>query len=400
MDQQIAVSGCPRVVVLGAGYAGLMAALRLSRQAPHTQVTVVAANPLFEQRIRLQQLAVGQELPTRPVSAFFKGTGVRFRHGRVTEIAAEARRLDFDDGSCIAYDYLVYAPGSTVDRDSVPGVRAHCLTLDSATVATARDALAALAARGGQVAICGTGLTGIETATEIAESFPSLHVTLLGKGRIGAGFSTSAMFHLGRAFERLEIGILDECSVRAVTATHVQTDQGELPFDLCLWAGGFAVPELARAAKLAVDARGRLLLDATLRARGRSEIFGAGDAVAVEGHHGSPISMSCKMALPLGAHAAENLASHLRGLALEPFNYRDTGVCVSLGRRDGIVQTARKNGSPGYAFTGRPAAWIKEFICRSTLRWLDAERRGKAYRWQHVPVPQLEGTRPADNFAA
>jgi NADH:ubiquinone reductase (H+-translocating) len=102
MDRQVALSERPSVIVLGAGYAGFVAALRLSQRAPQAQITVVAASALFEQRIRLRQLAVGQALPARTVSAFSTDTGVRFRHGRVTEIAAEARQLNFDDGGSLA----------------------------------------------------------------------------------------------------------------------------------------------------------------------------------------------------------------------------------------------------------------------------------------------------------
>jgi NADH dehydrogenase FAD-containing subunit len=92
--------------------------------------------------------------------------------------------------------------------------------------------------------------------------------------------------------------------------------------------------------------------------------------------------MACKTAMPMGAHVADNIARRLAGLEERPFSFRDGGVCVSLGRVDGVIQSRRIDGIPApFVFTGKIAAWMKEQVCRYALSSLERERRGKPYRW-------------------
>jgi NADH:ubiquinone reductase (H+-translocating) len=377
-----------RIVVLGAGYGGLVAAIRLQRQVQgHAQVTVIAASDRFEERIRLHQAAVGQVLPTLSITGFLEGTGVSFVQARVRQLEPARRALVLESGERVAYDFLIYAPGSRLDLDALPGLRAHAVGLDGATLSALRDRLPALAARGGRVVVCGTGLSGLEGATELAERFPELRVTLVGAGRLDAGYTVRGARHLRRTLARLRIELIEERAIREVRAGELVTDGEPVPFDLCLWAGGLVAPELARAAGLPVNAHGQLVVDATLRSVGDPHIYGAGDAAHVEGHQGSPLHMACKTAVPTGAHAADNLSARVLGRAERPFNFRDAGVCISLGRRDGLIQVRRPDGSPWFAITGKLAAWLKEQVCLYTVRAIDRERRGKPYRWLHVKVP-------------
>jgi NADH dehydrogenase FAD-containing subunit len=101
---------------------------------------------------------------------------------------------------------------------------------------------------------------------------------------------------------------------------------------------------------------------------------------------GSPIKMGCKTALPMGAHAADAALAALTGKFEPPFNFRDTGNCISLGRRDGVIQLRRADGSPTrWVLTGRLAAFVKEQICRYTVVSLEHERRGtRSFRWLHT----------------
>jgi NADH dehydrogenase len=87
--------------------------------------------------------------------------------------------------------------------------------------------------------------------------------------------------------------------------------------------------------------------------------------------------MGCKSAGPTGAHVADNLARQLAGQPERPFDYAVPLYCVSLGRRDGLVQATAPGGAPtGRVITGRLAVWIKELICKGTVWILHLERRG------------------------
>src|SRR5262245_741741 len=275
----------PSVVVLGGGYAGTLAALRVAGRArgAGVRVTLVNAADTFVERIRLHQVATHQPLARRSLPGLLAGSGVEFLRGWVTGLEPSTRRVSVETAAgprAVAYDYLIYALGSTVDTASVPGVvkHAHSLTSPAAAEALA-DALPAVSRRGGEVVVCGGGLTGIEAAAELAESYPGLRVRLLTAGSLGAGLSVKGAAHLRRVFDRLGVVVQERSRVERVEAGRlVVADQPSLPFDLCLWAGGFAVAPLARSAGLAVNAHGQVLVDAYLRSVCEPTIYGAGDA--------------------------------------------------------------------------------------------------------------------------
>src|SRR5688500_8087999 len=116
-----------KIVVIGAGYAGLLAALRLAGKTRDVaQVTLVNASDTFVERIRLHQTATGQRVKARPILPLARARGITFVHGRVTAMQLAARTLTVQTASgaqTIPYDTLVYALGSTIEHDRVPGVR-------------------------------------------------------------------------------------------------------------------------------------------------------------------------------------------------------------------------------------------------------------------------------------
>jgi NADH:quinone reductase (non-electrogenic) len=171
-----------KIVILGAGYAGVMAAVTLAartRRREDVAVTVVNATERFTERLRLHQTASGQQTADLRVPDLLAGTGVEFVCGWVTGVDATARTVRVDDERVLAYDTLVYALGAVTDTAIVPGVEDHAYTLDGDAELLA-DRLT------GTVAVCGSGLTGVEAAAEIAEQHPHLDVVLLGKQEPGA----------------------------------------------------------------------------------------------------------------------------------------------------------------------------------------------------------------------
>src|SRR4051794_34165567 len=117
-----------RVVVLGAGYGGLLAAVRLAGRAPQVEVTLVNQSDLFVERVRLHQYAANQAVRQRQLVDVLAGTRVQFVGGTVDRIDLPARRVLLSGGE-LAYDYLVYALGSVTDLDAVPGACEHAYSI-------------------------------------------------------------------------------------------------------------------------------------------------------------------------------------------------------------------------------------------------------------------------------
>lgn len=380
----------PRVVVVGGGYGGMTAALRAAGRTRRrgAQVTLIDMSHSFVERIRLHQLAAGQQLVRRPIARLLRGTGVTFIQGRVLRLDPQRCEVTVatpEGLRGIGYDYAIYALGSTVDTAAVPGVRDHALTLGSEAAAlTLRDALPRLAMVDGHLVVVGGGLTGIEAAAEIAETYPELRVSLVTQEAFGAALSQRGRAYLRSAFDRLGIAVRDHASVVRMQARKLEVEgQAPIPFDLCLWAGSFSVLPLAREAGLAVNERGQVLIDPYMRSLSHPSLYAAGDAAAPASDPGAPIRMACATAMPMGAQAADNVSAAISGRPSQPFSFAYIQRCISLGRRDALIQFVHPDDTPKERIiTGRPGAWYKELINRSTLISLGLERRwAGACRW-------------------
>lgn len=355
------------VVVLGAGYAGLVATKRLARQvrADEVTVTLVTAFPDFVERPRLHQVATGQRIPPVPVARFLAGTGVRLVIASVTDIDLAGWMVTtVCDGETevISYDTLVYALGSNIDLARVPGVAAHAHGLVGRDAAEqVRVRLRDVAERAGRVVVCGGGLTGIEIAAEVAEYSPDLRVTLVSGTEPGAWLSPKARAYLRRAFDDLGVTVRSGTRVQEVHADAVELDDGRrIPFEMCLWAGGFRVPALARTSGLAVTGEDRALVDETLESVSHPGVYVIGDAAAVAGSWGSELAMGCRSGGFTGPQVADVIAARLAGRKPRPFRFRYIHECISLGRRHGLVQFLDAGETPKRRIlTGRKAIAYK-----------------------------------------
>ena len=299
----------------------------------------------------------------------------------------------------VIWDRLVLALGSRPDT-RCPGVREHALTVDVAGSEILAARLPELTARRARVVVVGGGLTGIETATEIAESWPELDVTIMTHDAVGAGFSVAARRHFGEVLERLGIHIRTRASAVRIERDHVvtrsTTNDENVPFDLCVWTVGVVGASLPVGLALATNARGQVLVDPFLRSVSDPAIYVAGDLAAHAVERAIPIPTGCKSAGPAGAQVADNLIGELFRRPLVPLDFAAPVYCVSLGRRDGVVQRTRADGSlTGPILHGRLAAWVKEIICRSTITAFALERYGLSsyapFRTGNVPSLQASG---------
>ncbi|MGQ4333215.1 NAD(P)/FAD-dependent oxidoreductase [Streptomyces hayashii] len=360
-----------RIIVLGAGYAGAIAAGRLARRLHREDVaiTLVNAEPDFVERVRMHQLAVGQELRPRPLGEMFAGTGVRLKIARVTRVDVDRRTVavhSADGVEELAYDTLVYALGSGWNDQGVPGAAEHAHQIASRPGALRlRERLSGLAA-GQPVVVVGAGLTGVEAATEIAEARPDLDVSLAARAGLGDWLSSKGRRHLRKVVDGLGITVHEHTAVTAVEADHVVTADGRaVPSAVTVWTTGFAVHPVARATALEVTGTGRIVVDRTLRSVSHPDVYAIGDAALVTGPGDKPLRMSCASGVPMAWQAADALAGRLTGGKIPTVPLRYFNQCVSLGRREGLIQyVTADDRAVRAALTGRPAAIYKELVCK------------------------------------
>ncbi|MFE3634986.1 NAD(P)/FAD-dependent oxidoreductase [Streptomyces sp. NPDC059168] len=360
-----------RIVVLGAGYAGAVAAGRLARRLrpEDVAITLVNAQPDFVERVRMHQLAAGQELRPRPLGDMFAGTGVHLRLGEVTGVDADRAKVAVttaDGAEELAYDTLVYALGSGWSDQGVPGTAEHAHEIAGrAGALRLRERLAGLEA-GRAVVVVGGGLTGLEAVTEIAEARPDLDVALVARGGLGDRLSPRGGRHLRKVLGRLGVTVHEHATVTAVEADRVVTaGGGTIPAAVTVWTTGFAVHPIARATTLEVTGTGRIVVDGTMRSVSHPDVYAIGDAAMATGAAGLPLRMSCASGVPTAWQAADAIAARLTGGKLPNVPLRYVNRCVSLGRGEGLIQyVTADDRAVRAALTGRLAALYKELVCK------------------------------------
>ncbi|MFD7407384.1 NAD(P)/FAD-dependent oxidoreductase [Streptomyces sp. NPDC059866] len=363
-----------RIIVLGAGYTGAVAAGRLARRLRREDVaiTLVNAEPDFVERVRMHQLAVGQSLKPRPFSEMFAGTGVELKLAKVTGVDADRRtvavRAANGDGEAeeLEYDTLVYALGSGWNDHGVPGAAEHAHELASRPGALRlRERLARLDA-GQPVVVVGGGLTGLEAATEIAEARPDLDVSLAARDALGDWLSPRGSRHLRKVFAKLGITVHEHAAVTAVEADRVTTADGRtIPAAVTVWTTGFAVHPIAQATTLEVTGTGQIVVDGTMRSVSHPDVYAIGDAAMAMGPGDKPLRMSCASGGFTAWQAAEAVAARLTGGKLPNVPIRYFNQCISLGRKEGLIQyVTADDRAVRAALTGRLAATYKELVCK------------------------------------
>jgi len=385
------------IVVIGGGYAGTLAANHLRLRADIADITLVNPRPVFVERIRLHQLVAGTGTAAVDYRTLL-GQGVRLIVDGAERIDAATRTVELTSGTALDYDYLIYAVGSTgAIPASVPGAADFAYSVSEFEHAEQlSDALGELHPDA-PVTVVGAGLTGIETASELAEQ--GRRVSLVCSGALGPSLSSSGRRSVAKWLRRLGVDVLENATVSEVRADAAVLAGGEvLPSAVTVWTAGFGVPELAARSGLHTDALGRLLTDETLTSVDDPRIVAAGDAAAPSGQ---PLRMSCQAAMPLGAQAANTVLSRIAGTPPAVVDQAFTGQCISIGRTYATIQLARPDDRPLNLFVGgRAAASVKELVCKGTVwglrreaakpgwyRWLKGGKRAQRLTAEVVPVP-------------
>ncbi|THV42806.1 NAD(P)/FAD-dependent oxidoreductase [Glycomyces buryatensis] len=347
------------ILIIGAGYTGMMAAVGIARRTKAANVTLLNPTDRFNERLRQHQVAAGQELGDHRIPDLVEPAGVRFVEGWAAEIDAAGRRVVLGDGRELHYDTLVYAVGS-----STPAVD-HAYTIADPKLA---DALRDNAT--GVLTVCGAGLTGIEAATEAAEAYPRMTVRLLSRGEPGSMMGPKARAHLNRALDRLGVEVRTGVTISKVLPGAIELEDGDrLPTDVTLWTTGVRVAPLAAQAGITTDDTGRVVVDATLRSVSHPEIFAIGDAAAIRQGYGT-IHGTCQSGIPSAAHTAESITRQLKGKAPKSFRFGYIHQPVSLGRKDAVIQFTNPDDTPGrFYLKGKAAVFYKESVSGSPLKF-------------------------------
>ncbi|MBF6455242.1 NAD(P)/FAD-dependent oxidoreductase [Nocardia cyriacigeorgica] len=376
------------VVVVGGGYAGVMAANRV-RLREDVTVTVINPRQVFVPRLRLHQLVGGTHDAVVDYQEVL-AEGVKLVVDNATRIDATGRTVTLAGGGSIGYDYLIYAVGSLSGGPQVPGAAEFAYPVATLEAAQRLRSVLFDTPMTTTVAVVGGGPVGIETAAELAEQGRSVRLVC---GRVaGPSLHPSARRTARKYLTELGVEVIEgpEASVTAVTPETVELGDGRiLASPVTIWTAGFGVPDLADRSGLSTDATGRLLTDETLTSVDSDHIIAAGDASAPSD---LPFRMSAYIAGCLGAHAADTVLARIAGQRPAPIDLAFQAMCFSFGRGAGIFQLLHKDDTAKRMyFTGFMGRRLKEYSCAASVKHLVTEaHKPGSHHWpkdgEHRPA--------------
>jgi NADH dehydrogenase len=372
------------VVVMGAGYAGLMAALRLGGRKRRLRMALVSDRDQFLERVRLQESIVAAVAPPIPsISALVAGTNIEFIGGSVTSLDADRRRIRIAAAGQereIAFDQAIYALGSSVDVEQIPGAAAYAYRLEPGdgprSAAALRSRLGENAGRPLRVVTVGGAETGIEVAGEIKTAWPNAEVTMISRSRCGGSRGARVERAVRTELVRLGVSLIDDEIVTEVRPTEVMTSRNRsIAHDICVWSGGLRSAPVAGAAGLATDPQGRIWVDASLRSISHAHILAVGDAAHPIAPTGAPYRLSAFAALVSGAYAADAILAQKVGRLLQPFSFSTFGQGIAIGR-GGVGFFSYPDDRQGlFIVRRRTARHIRNFFVWLVSHVLKLERR-------------------------
>lgn len=351
-----------RILIIGAGFAGLWSALAAVRRlrlesSPDgaIEIALVAPEPLLTLRPRLYEAA--PEGMFANLETLFEQTGVRYIQGTVEAIRSGANEVDIVDAgnrrSVVRYDRLVLAAGSKLNHPDIPGLRAFAFNADQRSDAVALDVhlhrLANLpdSAARNTVIVAGGGFTGIEMAAELPARLRAIlggkvDVKVIVVERadvIGPDLGPGPRPIIEQALAELGVICKLGATVAQIDAEGLTTAGGErIDASTVIWTGGVRASPLTEQIPAPRDGAGRLRVERNLRVAAVPNVFATGDAaVAATDDAGNHTLMSCQHALFLGRSAGDNAVADLLGKATRPYQQPFYVTCLDLGPWGAVV---------------------------------------------------------------
>lgn len=357
----------PKVVVVGAGFAGLEVARHLRAQP--VEVTLIDRNNFHTFQPLLYQVATAglnaADVAYAARGLFHGQRNVRFRQAMVTGVDWDAAVVELEGQTPLPFDHLVIAGGATVTHFDTPGAASFgfpLYTLDDAVALRnhiverfeAADIDPGQIDRGGLTfVVVGGGPTGVEMAGALAELFsmvfrkdyPLLAVSrarvilLEMQDHLLGPFSAPSRRHALDTLLARGVEVRLGARVAAVTPHEVVLADGEvLPSQTLIWAAGVRANALADRLGVEQDRGGRVRVGPDLRITGHASAWAIGDIAAARGRDGTLVPQLAPVAMQAGRHVAAQIGRLLEGRPTEAFRYRNKGTMATIGRRAAVAE--------------------------------------------------------------
>jgi NADH:ubiquinone reductase (H+-translocating) len=372
----------PRVVVIGAGFAGLNAAKALAG-AP-VDITVVDRKNHHTFQPLLYQVALAVLSPAEiasPVRTVLRrAANTEVLLGEVTGFDLQKRLVRLDDLD-LPYDYLIVAAGATHAyfghpewEEFAPGLK----TIEDATEIRRRILMAFETAERDLIAkrippplnfvVVGAGPTGVELAGAISD-IAGRHLTkefrlidprqsriilLEGGPRVLPTYPEDLSASAERQLKEMGIEVRTNAMVTNIEQGVVSVGTEKIPASVILWGAGVSASPLGKMLGVPLDKAGRVIVQPDLTVPGHDEVFVTGDLASAKQHNGQPVPGVAPAAIQMGKFAARQIKRAVAAEPRENFEYLDKGSLATIGRSRAVGQFGKFHISGYFAWL----AWL------------------------------------------
>lgn len=378
------MSQIPRIVILGAGYGGIVTAIRLQKELNYNEaeVTLINKHDYHYITTHLHMPAAGTDDPERArveISKIIDEYKIDFMKGTVMQIRPEERKIVLQDGT-LPYDYLVVGLGGEPETFGIPGLKDYAMSIRSInSVRYIREHIEYQFAKYKQdpsrldclsFVVGGAGFTGIEFLGELTDRIPELcrkfdvDPSLVKVYNIEAaptalpGFDPDLVNYAVDLLEKkgviFKIGTaIKECKPDAVV---VGDDYEKIQANTIVWTGGIRGNRILEEAGFETS-RGRIVVDPHLQIPKYDDIYVVGDcSIVMNDAANRPYPPTAQIAMQQGYVCAHNLVAAIRNQPKKTFVFKNKGTVASLGKHEavGIVGNSKMKGFF--------AAWMKKII--------------------------------------
>ncbi|MBU6352502.1 MAG: NAD(P)/FAD-dependent oxidoreductase [Actinomycetales bacterium] len=350
----------PKVVILGAGFAGLTAARSLHKIADVTLVDRHNFQTFLPLLYQVSTAGLAADHVAYPIRGALRKTKVAFRMGSPISIDHKNKSVKLDSSEELEFDYLIVALGSATNDFGVKGVSEHALGMK--TVSEALTIRSSIMRRFEDlcrfeddtklsVTVVGGGPTGVEMAGAIAElkkgpltndqrrAAENIQVNIVEAGsRLLPSFSPLLSERTKKDLEKLGVNVVTDSIVKEIKPRQILFKDGsKLDSEVTIWAAGVTGEPAMKKLNIPVEA-GRITVDETLQVANYPHIFAIGDISGAKDSSGRFLPMVAPVAMQQGRFVAQQISALFHGRSLKNFKYKDKGSMATIGRHKAVVE--------------------------------------------------------------
>lgn len=377
--------GKPRIVILGAGYGGIMTAKNLEKQlrANEAEVLLINKHDYHYVTTQLHKTCAGtasDEKIAMPIRDLIDSNKITFKKATVDSLDFNHKKILLEGGETVSYDYLLVALGFKVETFGTPGVNEYGFNLRSFRTSKAvfphilkQFSLYKKDQDESRLtfAVAGSGFTGVEMVGELIEKLPEIAntygvpfnkvkiINIEAAPTVLPGFEKEAVDYTNKLLIESGVQVMTSTKILEVTENYVKVAPGvEIPTKTLIWSCGVRGHELFEKAGLKTI-RGKLPVDKQLRVPELENVFCIGDNAWFMKDEKTALPPTAQVALQQAPVCAKNIIASIRGEQLEAFEYHHKGSVASIGGGYAVGKVGP------VVIKGKFAAFMKEVIeCR------------------------------------